>query len=108
MGREAIGKEVDGKVVVGNVNHPEYRWRVDAAKYDAVRVAMLAVLPAQTPGLAFDAIVKAVKPLLSGDVFPGGEKVGWWVKTVQLDLEAKKIIARSTYPVRLYRLKANG
>jgi hypothetical protein len=25
---------------------------------------------------------------------PGGAKAGWWVKTVQLDLEAKGIVVR--------------
>jgi hypothetical protein len=41
--------------------------------------------------------------LLPGDLFPGGEKAGWWVKAVQLDLEAKQVIARTPSPVRLYR-----
>jgi len=39
------------------------------------------------------------------DLFPGGAKAGWWMKTVQLDLEAKRIIAREkTKPLRWHRL----
>ena len=43
---------------------------------------------------------------LSQDLFPGGAKAGWWLKAVQLDLEAKGVIARSdAKPVRLYRCR---
>ena len=36
--------------------------------------------------------------------FPGGAHAGWWLKTVQLDLEAKRIIVREkTTPLRLHR-----
>jgi hypothetical protein len=39
--------------------------------------------------------------------FPGGAKAGWWVKCVQLDLEAKSVIERnlSSKPLRWRRLK---
>ena len=37
----------------------------------------------------------------------GGGTAGWWVKAVQLDLEAKGIIRRAPKsPVRLYRPSA--
>jgi hypothetical protein len=36
----------------------------------------------------------AVLPFLPEEVFPGGEKAGWWAKTVQLDLEARRIVVR--------------
>lgn len=41
------------------------------------------------------------------DLFPGGEKSGWWAKTVQLDLEAKGILVRDTKskPLRWWRAK---
>ena len=46
-----------------------------------------------------------VRPRLPESLFPGGEKAGWWLKSAQLDLEAKRVIAReSGSPVRLYRL----
>jgi len=46
----------------------------------------------------------AVVPHLPDDLFPGGAKAGWWSKAVQLDLEAKGVIAReSSKPLRWYR-----
>ena len=45
----------------------------------------------------------AVLPQLSGELFPEGATVGWWLKAVQLDLEAKGVLARSIKPVRLFR-----
>jgi hypothetical protein len=41
-------------------------------------------------------------PLLPQDLFPGGDKAGWWLKAAQLDMEAKGTILRdSPKPVRL-------
>ena len=71
------------KVTVENVNHPGKTERVDRAKYEAMRAALLPALP---PGNR-----------------SGGSTAGWWLKAVHLDLEAKGILARSLKPVRLYR-----
>ncbi len=50
-------------------------------------------------------IIGAVKPHLSEALFPGGETAGWWVKCVQLDLEAKGVLKRAPKsPVRLWRV----
>jgi hypothetical protein len=40
-------------------------------------------------------------------LFPDRGKVGWWMKSVQLDLEAKGVIGRDTSakPLRWRRLK---
>ncbi len=96
-----------GKIIeVENVGQPGKLYRVDAAKYAAMREAMLAILPAQKPGLPVAEIIAAVKPRLPQDLFPGGETAGWWVKCVQLDLEAKKLLGRTPSPVRLYRKDA--
>jgi hypothetical protein len=46
----------------------------------------------------------AVVRHLPADVFPGGAKAAWWAKTVQLDLEAKRIVVRQhTKPLRWHR-----
>jgi len=93
------------KVVVENINHPGKTERVDAAKYAAMKEAMLGVLPSQAPGTKAGDVVEAVKQHLPDDLFPGGKTAGWWVKCVQLDLEAKQIIKRAEKPpVRLYKL----
>jgi hypothetical protein len=93
------------KIEVHNINSPHHVVRVDAAKYTAMRDAMMAVMPDAAPGLTPAQVIDAVKPLLPQDLFPGGAKSGWWVKCVQLDLEAKRIIRRAEKPpVRLWRV----
>jgi hypothetical protein len=99
---------MDDKVTVENVGQPGKTYRVDAAKYAAMREAMLKVLPAEPPGQPVTSIRAAVTPLLPQTLFPGGETAGWWVKCVQLDLEAKKVIGRTPSPVRLYRLQSGS
>ncbi len=95
---------MSGKIEIENVGQPGKTYRVDADKFAAMRAAVLKVLPDKAPGMAVDALIAGVKPHLPEELFPGGEKAGWWVKAVQLDLEAKKVIARTPSPVRLYRL----
>jgi len=82
------------KVIVENVNHPGQATRVDAAKYHAMRKAVLRVTPKGEPGLTAAEILVAAKPHLPEALFPGGSTSGWWAKTVQLDLEAKGILRR--------------
>ena len=76
---------MSGKVEVLNVTSPQHVTRVDAAKFNAVKQAVMQVLPAEAPGMTPAELIAAVKPLLPQDIFPGGAKAGWWVKCVQLD-----------------------
>ena len=82
------------KVEVRNVNHPDLRERVDAEKYGIVRTAMMAVLTEDAPGLTAKELKAALAPEVER-TFPGGAKLGWWMTTVRLDLEARGLIARS-------------
>ena len=92
------------RVVVENVNHPGKSRSVDAASFQAMRRTLLKVLPRRSPGLTLAEMSRAVLARLPADLFPGGAKAGWWMKTVQLDLEAKGVIAREkTKPLRLHR-----
>lgn len=92
------------KIAVENVNVPGQISNVDKIKYLAVKQALLEALPANAPGLTFQQTCEVIKPQLD-ELFPAGAKVGWWAKTVQLDLEAKAILARTkTKPLRWYRL----
>lgn len=92
------------QIEIENVGQPGKTYRVDAAKYADMRRAVLAALPDAAPGMTPAALIEAVKPLLDPGLFPGGETAGWWVKAVQLDLEAKKLITRAAKaPVRLWR-----
>ena len=85
--------------------HPGKTYRKNAAKHAEMRAAVLAVTPADPPGLTPAQIIEAVKPHLSEAIFPGGETAGWWVKCVQLALEAKGVLKRAPKaPVRLHRV----
>ena len=84
--------------------HPGKTYRKNAAKYTEMRAAVLTVTPSEPPGLTPAQIIQAVKPHLSEALFPGGAAAGWWVKCVQLDLEAKGVLKRGVKgPVRLYQ-----
>ena len=79
-------------------------WRVNRAKFEAMQAALMAVLPDTPPGMTVAEAKAALLPRLDAELFPGGEKAGWWIKAVQLDHEARGIVARAKgSPVRLYR-----
>lgn len=80
-------------IEVENVNHPGKTANVDAAKYALARAALLKVLPKADPGLTQVEMVKAMRAALSRADFPGTTS-SWWMKTVQLDLEAKGLVVR--------------
>ena len=93
-------------VAVENINTPGKTSNVDASQYTAMKSALLSVLPKQTPGLNQREMMDAVLPHLPESLFPGGSTSGWWVKTVQLDLEAKGVMIReNSKPLRWYQIK---
>ena len=93
----------DEKIEVENVNAPGRTERLNRAKYEAMRDALLPVLPTNPPGLTVDEGKAALLPRPDQILFSGGQKAGWGLKAVQLDLEAKAVIARAKgSPVRLH------
>jgi hypothetical protein len=82
------------RIGVENVNHPGQIRYVDAKRYAAMRRAFSRILPKASPGLTADEIRELLPAHLPGDLFREGAGPGWWAKTVQLDLEAKGVIAR--------------
>lgn len=97
------------KIEIENINSPGRTERVDRSKYEAIRKALLAVLPDAPPGLKVPEVQVALLPLLPDELFPAGDKAGWWLKAVQLDLEAKGIIKRApSKPVQLFRAALAG
>jgi hypothetical protein len=92
------------KIAVESPLHPGKSTNVDKIKYEAMRAAMLATLPGARPGLTYMEMRRQMAPRLSQEVFPDGEKAGWWAKCVQLDLEAKGLVVRDqSTPLRLRR-----
>jgi hypothetical protein len=95
----------DDKIEIENFISPGRTERVNRAKYQAMRDALMAVLPDTAPGLKVPDAKAALLPLLPDALFPAGATAGWWLKAVQLDLEAKGIIKRApSKPVQLYRV----
>ncbi len=92
-------------IAVENINVPGYTSNVNAEKYTAMRTALLKVLPSKPPGITQAEMADAVLPHLPQTLWPNGEKSMWWVKTVQLDLEAKGLVTRnsSAKPTRWHR-----
>lgn len=98
-----MSKDIE-RVEMHNAVSPGHVVRVDKAKYDAMKQALLSVVPKAEPGLTVAEIKAGALPLLPEELFPGGAKAGWWLKGVQLDLEAKGVIARAnSKPLRLHR-----
>ena len=100
MPREAVTIE---KIEIQNVNTPGRVERVDRAKYEAMRKALVSVLGKSPTGLTVAEAKAGLLPLLPGDLFPEGATAGWWLKAVQLDLEAKRLVRRdNSKPLRLH------
>jgi hypothetical protein len=92
------------KIAIKNVNHPGQVKRVDADMYEAMKWAFLRILPKTSPGLTETTIRERVIAHLPEELFREGVKAGWWTKTVQLDLEARGLVAREkTTPLRWRR-----
>jgi hypothetical protein len=92
------------KLVVQNVNVPGYTHRVDATMYEAMRKAMLKMLPRKSPGMTQAEMWQGLAAYAPKSLFPDSGKIGWWMKTVQLDLEARKVLVRElTKPLRWHR-----
>ncbi len=94
------------RIRIENVNHPGKSTSVVAGMYNAMRDAMLAVLPVAMPGLTQSQLRSAVVAHLPEDLYPGGARSAWWAKAVQLDLEAKgEIVRELSLPLRWHRLE---
>jgi hypothetical protein len=94
-------------VTIENFNHPGKTSSVDADMYEAMRDAMLKVLPGAAPGLTREETLEALALHLDPYLYPDGVRAGWWSKAVQLDLEAKGVIVReASTPMRWHRVSA--
>lgn len=91
-------------IEVENVTRPAHVRLVDANMYAAMKGAFLKTLPKSSPGLTEAEWRERLVSHLPEKFFPGGAKASWWAKTVQLDLEAKGVVAREkTKPLRWHK-----
>lgn len=81
--------DTDDKIAIENFTSPGHVKRVDRQKFMAMRDALVKVLPTRSPGMTVAEAKAPLLALLPQQLFPNGEKAGWWLKAVQLDLEAK-------------------
>ena len=81
---------------------------VNAAKYEAVRAAILAALPSEGNGLTWNQMVDTIARQVPPGMFAHLGSVRWYAKTVQADLEAHGQIVRvpNSRPWRLLRVAA--
>jgi len=93
------------KTEILNVNVPGRTTRVDTDPDGAEHGAHVPCGGLAVAGLTAAEMVEQVTPLLPTSLWPGGEKVGWWQKTVQLDLEARGLLRRdeAAKPLRWHR-----
>ena len=79
--------------------------RIEKFKYDAVRRAILKVVPRSEKGIGFKELPKKVGSLLPAAVKRRIGSVSWYTTVVKLDLEARREIRRipGISPQRLRR-----
>lgn len=82
------------RIEVFNINTPGTSSFVQKYKYDEVKKVMQAHMPTQAPGMTQDELAELVIAHVSNAIFPDRTKAGWWMKTVQLDLEARQVLIR--------------
>jgi hypothetical protein len=91
--------------------HPEGKEgvRIERAKYDEMRRALLRVVGRGCAGVPFRELKERVAEHLSDEVF-GGASVSWYCVTVKLDLEARGELERvpGARPQRVRRGAATG
>ena len=93
-------------VLARSAHVPGKTRRIDAVKFQAMRKALLKAVPRKAPGLSDPQMIAAVKRAAPRSAFPDGGKIAWWMKLVQEDLEARKILAREKgRPVRWHRTR---
>lgn len=75
-------------------------------KYEAVRQAILAMLPAGGEGMTWAALADMIAPYLPENIFRYIGTVRWYVRAVQMDLEAEGIIEQvpGSKPPRVRRM----
>ncbi len=75
-------------------------------KYEAVREAILAMLPASEDGMTWTELAERIAPRLPESLFRHRGTVRWYARAVQIDLEAGGVIERipGSHPPRLRRV----
>jgi hypothetical protein len=65
------------RIIVESANVPGYTQSVDATMYEAMKQAILKILPAERPGFTQTEIRAGVVAHLPKDLYPNGAKSDW-------------------------------
>ena len=78
--------------------------RINSARYDAMKAALLEAIPRTGEGVRFASLPELVEKRLPRALFEGAS-ILWYATTVKLDLEARGLIERvpGVSPQRLKR-----
>lgn len=108
MKKAGAGTKKRATVETRNINYARGTGgtRIDAAKYEAVKHAILKSVPRSARGIEFMELINAVTDHLPGGKIPGGGSIPWYITTVKPDLEARGLIERieGAKPQRLRRI----
>lgn len=83
-----------GKVICETPTPGKKPTRIDRWKYDAVREAIIKVVPAEHPGIAFKDLAKLASKALTARNRKALGSIGWYVTTVKLDMETRGELRR--------------
>ncbi|MFG0330859.1 MAG: DUF6958 family protein [Phycisphaerales bacterium] len=99
--------ETDEMIETKTVTPGKNGTRLSRAKYDAVRAALLEVIPKSESGVPFGDLPKQVAKRIPKSMQPANGSASWLTTTVKLDLEARGLIERvpGASPQRLRRVK---
>lgn len=82
------------RVKLENVKSPRESWDVDAGIYEAMKQAILKILPNKPPGLTVGENAERRPCLSARSAVPGRREAGGRAEAVQFDLEAKGVVIR--------------
>jgi len=96
---------VTDKVVCRTPTPGKKPTRIARAKFDALRRAILAVVPSKGEGVLFTDLTGLVEPKLAPEVRAGIGSLMWYVTVVKLEMEVRGEIRRvpDAVPQRLVR-----
>ena len=84
----------EATILTKNVNKGVGGTRVNKAKYEAFRKAILAVVPKSKTGMPFKNMPKLVAKKIPQEMLPTKGSASWYTTVVKLDLEARGLIER--------------
>ena len=90
--KTAMPRQDDDRIQTLHPEKGKQGVRIERAKYEPMRRAILAAVPRLEAGISFKELKEAVRPHLAAAGFPPEASVNWYLVTVKQDLEARGTI----------------